>query len=231
MKKKIIALGLSAFLFCGFTSNAQKSSAMLRAGFNLANVSINSDGSIDDAKMLPSFHVGLIGDLPITGFFSVQTGLLFSGKGTKTQFGNTTDANYYRAKTNPFYIELPVNAVVKLPLDDDSKFFFGAGPYAAMGIGGKNKAEGKIFGVAFESKENIKWSNDDPTTSGEEGAGLGIMRRFDYGLNGTAGIEGRSVVFSVNYGFGLAKLQSGTDNNADNNNKHRILSVALGFKL
>jgi hypothetical protein len=125
---------------------------------------------------------------------------------------------------------LPVNAVIKLPIDD-SKFFFGAGPYAAMGVGGKNKTEGKIFAVAFESKENIKWSNDDPTTSGEEGAGFGIMRRFDYGLNRTAGIEGRSVVFSVNYGFGLAKLQSGTDNNADNKNKHRILGIAPGFKL
>jgi hypothetical protein len=83
MKKKIIALGLSAFLLSGLSSYAQKSSAILRAGFNLANVSINSDGTIDDAKMLPTFHVGVIGDLPITGFFSVQTGLLFTGKGKK----------------------------------------------------------------------------------------------------------------------------------------------------
>ncbi len=212
---------------------AQKSSVFVKSGFNLANVSVKDDGSVDEAKALPSFHVGLQGDVPvIPNLLSIQPGLFFSGKGAKTQFGNTTDANYYRATTNPMYIEVPVNVVVKLPLGDkDSKFFVGAGPYAAMGIAGKNKAEGKVFGVAFKSEETIKFSNDDPTTSGEEGAGFGVMRRFDYGLNGTIGFEGKQALFSVNYGLGLAKLQSGTDNNADNNNKHRVLSFTVGFRL
>ena len=75
-------------------------------------------------------------------------------------------------------------------------------------------------------------SNDDPTTlSAEEGAGLGIMKRFDYGINGLAGIEFAKAVLSVNYGFGLAKLQSGSSSSSDNNNKHRVLSFTLGVKL
>ncbi|HYC30179.1 MAG TPA: hypothetical protein VEB42_15200, partial [Chitinophagaceae bacterium] len=68
------------------------------------------------------------------------------------------------------------------------------------------------------------------TFNEEEGAGLGIVRRFDYGLNGTAGIESRSMVLGVNYGLGLAKLQSGSNSGVDNNNKHRVLSFTLGFK-
>jgi hypothetical protein len=86
--------------------------------------------------------------------------------------------------------------------------------------------------VGYSGERDIKFSNDDPTTTNEEeGAGFGIMRRFDYGLNGIAGVESGSVVLSVNYGYGLAKLQSGTNSSANDANKHRVLSLSLGFKL
>ena len=39
------------------------------------------------------------------------------------------------------------------------------------------------------------------------------------------------MVLGVNYGLGLAKLQSGADSGQDNDNKHRVFSVTLGFKL
>jgi Outer membrane protein beta-barrel domain len=229
MIKKISSLiFLLSFIY---TVQAQKSSAFLNGGLNLANVSYNNNGNIDDANMLLSFHVGIQGDLPITSFLSLQPGLLFTGKGSKTQSGNTSDANYYRATTNPLYIELPVNLVFKAPVEKDVKFFAGAGPYVAMGIAGKRKADGKIFGIGFSTNDNIEFSNDDPTTSGEEGAGFGIMKRFDYGLNGTAGFEGKQMIFSVNYGLGLAKLQSGSDSNTDDKNKHRVISFSVGFRL
>jgi hypothetical protein len=228
IKKISLALLLLPLLH---TVHAQNSSAFLKGGVNLANISYNNNGNIDDANMLLSFHVGIQGDLPITSYLSLQPGLVFTGKGSKTQSGNTTDANYYRATTNPLYIELPVNLVFKAPIEKDVKFFAGAGPYVAMGVAGKRKADGKIFGVGFSTNDNIEFSNDDPTTSGEEGAGFGIMKRFDYGLNGTAGFEGKHMLFSVNYGLGLAKLQSGSDSNTDDKNKHRVLSFTVGFRL
>jgi hypothetical protein len=84
----------------------------------------------------------------------------------------------------------------------------------------------------YSYTRDIKFSNDDPTTfNQEEGTGLGVIRRFDYGVNGTAGIEGKSLVLGVNYGLGMAKLQSGTNSSADNNNKNRVLSITLGLKL
>jgi hypothetical protein len=57
------------------------------------------------------------------------------------------------------------------------------------------------------------------------------MRRFDYGFNGTAGFELENVLIALNYGYGLAKLQSGSNNSKDNNNKHRVLGISIGFKL
>lgn len=213
------------------TVTAQQSSAFFRAGFNMANISITNDGSVDDNKTLGSFQLGIVGDLPLTPFLSVQPGLLLTGKGSKTQSGNTSDATYYRATTNPYYIEVPVSLVLKTPTGP-VKFFAGAGPYIAVGIAGKNKVEGKFLGTAFNSENKIEWSDDDPTTLNyEEGAGYGIMKRFDYGLNGMAGIETKSVVLSLNYGLGLAKLQSGSNSGADEKNKHRVLSLAIGFRL
>jgi hypothetical protein len=233
MKKEKFILCFAAFSLFMATGQAQKkSSAILRGGVNLANVSVTDKGGIDDAKMLTSFQVGIIGDLNITSFLAIQPGVIFTGKGTKTQSGNEGDANFYRATSNPYYVEVPVNLVFKTPTGN-SNFFIGAGPYIAMGIGGKNKVNGNIAGVSFNSEKTIDWSNDDPTTlNEEEGAGFGIMKRFDYGLNGTVGIEASKLVISANYGLGLAKLQSGSGGSGeDNNNKHRVLSFTLGFKL
>jgi hypothetical protein len=173
-----------------------------------------------------------MGDFTIAKVFAIEPGLFFTGKGSKLQSGNPNDATYYKATTNPLYIELPVNAVIKLPLDKESNFFFGAGPYIAVGIGGKRKIEGKTLGLAFSSNDKIQYSDDDPTTfKQDEGAGLGVMRRFDYGLNGTAGFQLKGALIALNYGYGLAKLQSGTNSSNDNKNKHRVFSISVGFKL
>ncbi len=227
---KLIIANSFLFLFI-FSAQAQKSSAILRAGVNIANVTTTNDGSIDESNSLTSFQVGIIGNIHVAPFLFFQPGIIFTGKGAKTQSGNTTDATYYRATSNPRYIEVPANFVFKTPTGP-IKFFAGAGPYIALGVAGKNKVDGKFLGTAFSSENNIEWSNDDPATFNyEEGSGYGIMKRFDYGLNGTAGLELTKAVLSVNYGFGLAKLQSGSNSSADDKNKHRVLSFTIGVKL
>ena len=203
-------------LITAFQTTAQ--TARLQGGLNLANVSVTDDGHVDDAKTLTSFHAGIIADLNLTEFLAIQPGLLYSSKGIR--FENDVQELTF----NPRYIELPVNLVFKTPTGQ-SKFFVGAGPYVAMGIGGKFKAEG-----LFDFSSDIQFSDDDPLTSDEEGAGAFIVRRFDYGLNAIAGIEASNLVLSAGYGLGLAKVQSGSNSSSDQNNKHRVFSLSLGFK-
>ena len=231
MKQQLSVILAGAMLLICSAMQAQKPAAFIKAGVNFANITITNDGSVNDNKMLTGFHAGVQGDIPLLPVLSVQPGLFFTVKGSKTQFGETTDANYYKATTNPMYIELPVNIVFKAPVTEQSKFYIGAGPYVAMGVAGKNKVNGKILGNAFSVENNIEWSDDDPTTGFEENAGYGIMKRFDYGLNGTIGVEGNKAIFSVNYGYGLAKLQSGSNSSADDKNKHRVISISLGYRL
>jgi len=228
--KTTICILTSVLLACG--ARAQESSVYIKGGVNLANVSTTSSGRIDNANMLTSFHVGFMGDLPLGKVVAIQPGLLFTGKGTKSQTGNPGDSYYFKATSNPYYIEVPVNVVFKIPLaDKESNFFIGAGPYAAIGITGKNKTEGNAGLVGFNGNDKIEYSNDDPTTfNQQEGAGFGIMRRFDFGLNGTAGFQLHNLLLSANYGYGLTKINSVAKND-DDKNKHRVLSISVGFKL
>ena len=231
MKIKIVSF-LAAVLLIASAASAQESGAFIRGGINFANVSVTNDGKVDDANTLTSFQVGFIGDISLGSVFYLQPGVVFTGKGAKTQRGNESGATYRKEVFNPYYIEIPANLVIKAPIGSDSKFFVGAGPYLGVGIAGKNKIEGKISGVSYKGESDIKFSNDDPTTlDREEGAQFGVLRRFDYGLNGTAGIETNAVVIGVGYGYGLAKLASGTNSNANDNNKHRGFNVTLGIKL
>lgn len=231
MKTKIFSFCVGTFLLTATAANAQDASAQLKAGVNMANISVTDDGKVNDANMLTSFHVGVIGDIPLADVFSFQPGILFTGKGAKTEAGSQTSAYYRKETFNPYYLEVPANFVFKAPMGA-TKFFVGAGPYLAIGIAGKTKVEGKIAGIAMSGEKNIEYSNDDPTTvNNEEGSGFGILKRFDYGANATAGIEGKSVVLGVNYGLGLAKIPSGENSSANNNNKHRVLSFSIGIKL
>lgn len=231
-KRLVYLFILGTISLTSFAQEKEEDAAWLKGGVNFANVSYNSKGEVDDANLLTSFHVGIMGDISIAKVLAIQPGLFFTGKGSKLQSGSPSDINYYKATTNPLYIELPVNFVIKLPIEKESNFFFGAGPYIAMGVGGKRKIEGKTLGLAYSNNEKIEYSNDDPTTfKTEEGAGLGVMRRFDYGLNGTAGFQLKGFLIGLNYGYGLAKLQSGTNSSDDNQNKHRVLSISIGFKL
>ena len=219
-------------LFLVVANVEAQSNLQIRGGVNLANVSTTSDGKVDDANTLTSFQVGILGDVHLASILHLQPGIFFTGKGSKIEIGRPTENFYAEQTSNPFYIEVPVNLVVKLPFNDESHFFFGAGPYGAIGIAGKAKTERKVLNFTSKSENKIEFSNDDPTTFGEEeGTGLGVLKRFDYGLNGMVGVEGKRLVLSAGYGLGLAKLQSGAESGEDNNNKHRVLNFSVGIKL
>ncbi len=229
MKLKILFLTVATVVLF---NNINAQNAQLKAGVNLANVSITDDGNVDDANMLTSFHVGILGDVHIASILHLQPGLFFTGKGSKIEIGRPTENLYVKQTSNPFYIEVPVNLVVKLPFNLESHFFFGAGPYGAIGIAGKAKTDRRLLNFTTHTENNIEFSNDDPSTFGEEeGTGFGVLKRFDYGLNGIVGVEGKNLVLSAGYGLGLAKLQSGSNSSSDNDNKHRVLNFSVGFKL
>ena len=158
MKTKFFSVAV--LLIMTYFSVPAQSGAILRGGLNLANVSVTDNGRVNDAKMLTSFQAGIIGDIHVASILYFQPGLLFTGKGTKSQSGTEGSANWYKATTNPYYLEIPATFVLKSPTGP-VRFFGGAGPYLGIGIAGKNKADPTSFIAAvFECVDIINRRNE-----------------------------------------------------------------------
>lgn len=221
--KKLLIIALCTGVFA-----TAKSQVYLQSGVNLANVSTSASGETQSNHMLTTFNAGILGRINIAEPLAFETGLLLDGRGAKSKNTSSGD-NYYTAKFNPLYLEVPANLVLRLPIQNTSNIFINAGPYIAMGIAGKSKVDGKLAGVEFHSSENIKFTSTDPT---EDDQAYSKLKRFDYGLNLGAGIDVGKLLLKVNYGLGLSKINSTqTDNSTDDKNKYRTVSISLGIPL
>ncbi len=228
--KKLLAIALCVSIYT--TASSQ---VYIQGGVNLANITKNSSGATSDKNMLTTFNAGILGRVPLAPMVSFETGLLLDGRGSKsdTYYTSAKDDNYVKASFNPLYLEVPANLVFKFPIGVTSgrNIFVYAGPYAAMGIGGKSKIETKILGSTSTSTETIQFNDDNPSTSAQEDASYNKLKRFDFGLNVGGGINLGKVILKANYGFGFNKINSTQTNNSDNKNKYRTVSISLGIPI
>ena len=219
-----------AFVGTGFMVKAQL--VYLQGGVNLTNISKDNDGNVQDANTLTTFNGGILFRPGLSKVLDLETGLLLSGQGAKSETFFNGGNDYVKAKFNPLYIQLPVNLVVNIPLESATKLFAYAGPYVAMGVGGKSKIESKFGIIESSSSSSIKFNDDDPTTSGQEGAAYDRLKRFDAGANFGAGIQLSGFILKANYGLGLTKINSTQTNNSDDQkNKYRTLSFSVGIPI
>jgi hypothetical protein len=232
IKKNTMKKLLSLLIISAAAANTHAQLFYAQGGLNLANISNSKNGSTEDNAILPSFNVGIMGRAGLSKTVDIESGLLLTGRGSKaeTTFNNGND--YVRTKFNPLYVELPVNLILNVPLSKNTGIFFNAGPYAAVGVGGKSKTDIKLGPLTSSSEKDIKFSNDDPFTSEQDDAAYDKLKRFDFGLNFGAGIDLDKVILKANYGLGLTKINSTqSDNNADDKNKYRTFSISMGIPL
>ena len=209
-----------------------KSQTYIQGGLNLANITKTNNGQTEKNNILPSFNAGILARFDLSEAVDLESGLLLTGRGSKAETYFNGGADYVKAKFNPLYVEVPLNLIVKIPLDKTSGIFFNAGPYVAIGVGGKSKTESKFGPLSSSSSSSIKFSNDDPFTSQQDDAAYDKLKRFDFGVNVGGGFQFEHVLLKVNYGLGFAKINSTESNNTVNDkNKYRTLSVSVGFPL
>lgn len=228
--KKIL---ITAFVFAMITN--AKAQFYIQGGVNLANITKTTEGQTEDNNMLTTFNAGILGRFGLSKVVDLESGLLFTGRGSKAETyftsGSTTD-NYVKTKFNPYYIEVPLNLVVRVPVKSTNGLFFHAGPYAAIGVAGKSTTDQKLLGISSHSENDIEFSNDDPFTSANEDAAYYKLKRFDLGLNIGGGFDLGKLLLKVNYGYGFSKINSTESNNSsDDKNKYRTLSFSAGIPL
>lgn len=226
MKKMTVVLAVAIM------SMGAKAQVYVQGGINLANITQTNSGGTNKNNLLTTFNVGVMSRFGLSSTFDLESGILLNGHGSKAEryFGN----DYVKSRFNPLYLEVPLNAIVKIPLDvkGSSSIFFNAGPYIAVGVGGKSTQDNQFAGVQSSSSSKIKFSNDDPFTSQQDDANYNKLKRFDYGLNFGGGIDFGKFLLKANYGFGLAKINSTqTNNTVNDNNKYRTFSISAGIPL
>ncbi len=227
--KKLLSIALLTTIFAG--AQAQ---VYVQGGINLANITQTSSGQTEKNNLLTTFNAGILGRFNLSATVDLESGLLLDGRGSKAQtyFTGASDDNYVKSTFNPLYLEVPLNLVIRVPLEKSTNLFFHGGPYAAIGIAGKSKTNSKFLGITSNSTSDIKFSNDDPFTSGQDDAAYNKLKRFDFGLNVGGGIDLGKVLLKVNYALGLTKISSTQSNNgADDKNKYRTVSISLGIPL
>lgn len=158
----------------------------IRAGANMSTVS-GEDNAYYEVKSKWDFHAGLNLDISIVKSFAVETGLFYTGKGSKLGY-------VYSDEGNLSYIQLPLLALYRLPIKDDVHVQVKAGGY---------------FGYLINEPETLKVKKPDMGII----CGAGISyKKFYFGLQYELGLSkvvnphwfkgrNRNLAISLGYDF------------------------------
>lgn len=225
MKKLLIVIACVLAAVNGV--NAQGVNFGVRAGMNVANAGGDFKDEMKDVdfKSRVGFHVGVIADVELSEKFYLQPGLYFTTKGLKFE---DKEGMGYEEKYNLNYLELPILASYRFNLSDNVQWQINAGPYFAVGVGGKVK------GTDFDGSDKFEYKYDAfgvaDEDSDEEKGGL---KRFDAGLSFGTGITYNKIYFGIKYDLGLANIadkKAWTDENGKGQKiRNRNFAISVGY--
>lgn len=244
--KKLTKFFALIFLAClAFSASAQINYG-IKVGGNLSD--INQDYKDSDyeipTKMKVGFHIGLTTDIPVNEMFSFQPGLLFTTKGcnydldeliededTPVKATSAVDVDGYM-RTSLNYIEIPLNFAFKA---NDLQIF--AGPYLALGIGGKHKADFTYTIMGYEESEKYEvklkpaFGEVKPDDLGEDESAFTAL---DYGLNFGVGYMLGPILILGGYSLGLGnitpKYEGASDTyRSDYKESNRVITLSVSY--
>jgi hypothetical protein len=186
MKKIFAILALSTGVI--YNTNAQVRFAP-EAGVNL-NMG-KYDPNPGSSKMTVGLKVGVAVDLAISNNFSIQPGVYYSMKGSKTEasfLGISVDQSLKLS-----YIDIPVMAMYNFNVGA-GKLFVGVGPNIGIGVSAKEK----ISALGTDTTADVGFGSDSTQ-----------LKMLDFGANVNVGYElPMGLFFRVGYNIGLANLSN-----------------------
>lgn len=206
MKRFILCAALAVGVTCA-ASAQDKIAFGVRAGVNINSLSYkgDSESGIADPKSRVGFHVGAVMDWNVAGNFYIQPGLYFTTRGAKSEDSMSEDGYRYEYtdKLNMNYLQVPIAASYRFPVGKSVKIDISAGPYVAVGLGGKYKIEETEFYEDQTERNSYECKIFDKSTEEEDG---GDFKRFDAGLRFGAGVHISRFYVGLNYDLGLTNL-------------------------
>jgi len=181
---KLIILSTLLCLLVSPALKAQESVTGIKGGLNLS--SLTTDGN-DDKNLKLGFHAGLYNKIAISESFAIQPELLYSVKGMKLDYDNSSIADG-ETKFNLNYIDLPVKLVFNLSED----FEFQAGPYVSYLVSANLDTDAEVLDYfQIDSEDEIDREN---------------FNTLDYGLSFGLGFDLQSILVGFNYNLGLNQV-------------------------
>lgn len=232
MKKNVKAAVLLVLFFCVHHYVQAQIEITIRAGGNLtsANLKDASGAKLKDVKFKTGVHAGIQVDVPFVKKLFIQPGLVFSQKGY--QYGARGQGLSSDFKISPAYVELPVNLVYKSEMNK-GKFFAGAGPYIAYGIGGKWSSESTVGTSEMTSSGNGKVEFVKDLGKAHGGNKMVYGKPIDFGANALVGYQFENrVLIQLNGQLGLINNQPKLDGaKPEGSIKNMGLGISLGYRL
>jgi len=143
-------------------------------------------------NMKSGFQAGMIADCPINDAFAIQPGVRFAMQGFTDKY--TGNGEVIR-KFSLFYLQVPVYAQYRMNVAEDVNLLFQAGPYAEIGLFGRQSVNRKGKSVDLNDSQKKKTF----------GSGNDIQNLLNYGVGAGVGIEFFRFQLMLNYDFGLNK--------------------------
>lgn len=202
MKKFLMTAVLGMFALAGFSQVKWDA----KFGMNFSNMTKVDNvaalpGPNDDTKALLGFNLGVGMDYGFSKNWSLQSGLMISSKGFKSKKSGG------KFTVRPIYLDIPILVAYKFNISDNTKFVINAGPYLAIGLGGKVKEhwdglDWKVFG-----KDGYDWKRFDLGI--QYGIGLELSDRYLINLTGQngfispIGVENgpKNMTFTIGVGY------------------------------
>ncbi|NTE03252.1 PorT family protein [Agrobacterium tumefaciens] len=212
----------------------------IKAGVNLARFHSSGDNSNeafnDNVKDNVGFNVTAFADFGVGNNFFIQPGISLQNKGAKFEsvgvanVGNTTITTTTTSKTNLMAIEVPVNAVFRIPTGAAGAIQISAGPYVGFNISGKDKGD-----VTTTTLNNTTNTSSSATIANDRDLSFGSASDKNYGSTdfganfGLAYRTNSGFLVGANYGLGLTDLTP--KDRRDNSNKltNRVLGFSVGY--
>lgn len=192
---------------------AQEFKAGVKGGLNLSFLTLDDVG---DKNILPGFHAGVFGRIPLSSSVAFQPEILFSTKGTKIVYNEEFLGIQLADGESKFrlnYIDVPLYLVFNL--SEDFNFHFG--PYAGYLMNANVETTGEILSfIDVDSSEDLDRS---------------YFNKLDYGLSGGLGFSFENVELGFNYNIGLQKVAKDDEalSNLLEDSKNNVIQVYLGF--
>lgn len=214
-----------------FGANAQekKVSFGVRAGMNISGINDKYTGELDgasasdyesDFKSRVGFHVGVVMDWQLAGNFYLQPGLYYTTRGGKID--ESQEDYKYEEKWRMGYLQLPVLASYRFNISDKVKWHVNAGPYVALGLGGKVKYNDD------GDKYDIKMFGTTPDDAEDDSDYKNGIKRFDAGLSFGMGVSINKVYVGVVYDLGLCNIAD-KDAWKDYKIRNRNFAITVGY--